>query len=65
MAADNRIDGEVRDEDAAYQARWAYYEIFGIDPYRYSAPDRKVPEDRMVFRPDVLLRGRSKGHKRA
>eukprot|EP00974_Lingulodinium_polyedra_P037014 3550938-Lingulodinium_polyedra.AAC.1 len=33
MALDNRINADVRDTDAEYQARWAYFDIFGIDPY--------------------------------
>eukprot|EP00974_Lingulodinium_polyedra_P075920 7352541-Lingulodinium_polyedra.AAC.1 len=33
MAQDGRVDGDTRNEDAEYQARWAYYEIFGIDPH--------------------------------
>eukprot|EP00974_Lingulodinium_polyedra_P070643 6837659-Lingulodinium_polyedra.AAC.1 len=64
MAFDNRIDGDVRDKDAEYQARWAYFDIFGIDPHRFRYPDHMIPEEKRIFRADVLLYGRSKGHKR-
>eukprot|EP00974_Lingulodinium_polyedra_P122921 11184786-Lingulodinium_polyedra.AAC.1 len=61
MALGNRIDADVCEKDAEYQARWAYFDIFGIDPYRFRYPDHAIPEDRRIFRADVLLYGRSKG----